>query len=72
MPDRMQQAAENSKQSAKQPRPQEFSFQPMVNEVKTAADFKKMQDRFANNLAKSKTANSVTRVVPFKAEQGHR
>ena len=51
---------------------QDFSFQPMVNDVKTAADFKKMQDRFANNLAKSKTANSVTRVVPFKAEQGHR
>ena len=47
MPSRMQQALENEKQSGKSTaQPEEFSFKPFINEAKTGAQFKKMQDNF--------------------------
>ena len=46
MPHRMQQALENEKRKPKKEETSQFSFQPMVNEVKTGAQFKKMQDKF--------------------------
>jgi len=47
MPRRMQQALENDKRNPKRAPEPEFNFQPMVGDLKTAADFKVMQDRFA-------------------------
>ena len=46
MPRRMQQALENEKNNPKKPQPEQFSFQPMVNQPKTHAQFKRMQDKF--------------------------
>ena len=68
MPHRMQQALENEKRNPKKVSSQEFTFQPMVNEVKTGAQFKKMQDKFQEKLNKTKGANTVTKIQQFKFE----
>lgn len=68
MPHRMQQALEDEKRNPKKVNVQEFAFQPMVNEVKTGAQFKKLQDKFQEKLNKTKGANTVTAPKPFKFE----
>lgn len=68
MPHRMQQALEDEKRNPKRVNVQEFAFQPMVNEVKTGAQFKKLQDKFQEKLNKTKGANTVTAPKPFKFE----
>ncbi len=62
MPHRMQQALENEKRNPKKVNSQEFCFQPMINEVKTGAQFKKMQDKFQEKLNKTKNSNTVTKI----------
>lgn len=34
----------------------------MINEVKTGAQFKKMQDKFQEKLNKTKNSNTVTKI----------
>lgn len=60
MPRRMEQALENAKRNPKKVQNEEFSFQPTVNEPKTAANFKKMQDRFQEQLTKTKSEKRTT------------
>ena len=60
MPRRMEQALENAKRNPKKVQMEEFSFRPMINEPKTAANFKKMQDKFQEQLMKTKSEKRVT------------
>lgn len=50
----MQQDADNKKQNPKEVKRDEYSFKPQINEPKTAAMFKKMQDKFLEKLNKRK------------------
>lgn len=54
MPSRMQQDADNKKQNPKEVKREEYSFKPSINEPKTGAMFKKMQDKFLEKLNKRK------------------
>ena len=54
MPSRMQQDADNKKQNPKELKREEYSFKPQINEPKTAAMFKQMQDKFLEKLNKRK------------------
>jgi hypothetical protein len=54
MPSRMQQDADNRKQNPKTIKQEEYSFKPQINEPKTGAMFKKMQDKFLEKLNKRK------------------
>lgn len=50
----MQQDADNKKQNPKEVKREEYSFKPSINEPKTGAMFKKMQDKFLEKLNKRK------------------
>ena len=66
MPRRMQQAMENEKQNPKVSKHQEdFSFKPLINEPKTGAQFKRLQDKFQEQLNKTKSEKRVTVARPF-------
>jgi len=54
MPSRMQQDADNKKQNPKKLKQEEYTFKPQINEPKTAAMFKRMQDTFLEKLNKRK------------------
>lgn len=62
MPDRMQDAAEAAKKNPKIVKQEEFAFQPMINKPKTGKMFKRMQEKFQEQLSKKKSEKRVTKV----------
>ena len=60
MPRRMQQALENEKRKPPVSETSQFSFKPMINEPKTGEQFKRLQNKFQEQLNKTKSEKRVT------------
>ena len=65
----MQQALENEKRKPPVSETSQFSFKPMINEPKTGEQFKRLQNKFQEQLNKTKSEKRVTVAKPFNFKE---